>query len=192
MNFELLYKEGEMYRPALLLNDTISARARLLCGWIFSLCTIGSFLAVGLTLIVVAPLVDMALALLCFSLVGLIFFESIEAFYNSYYFKDVRKILSDSRDQKPRVSFMVADLVFHADPQNFSHDIFSSRLVGILMMRLGINAEEHAQFLFSHATRLDTAQFTIPDNDSLIDLPDLMQALFAADAGFSKFLFLQP
>lgn len=115
-------------------------------------------------------------------------FEMCEAFYFSYYFRDVDETLPEpGLSKKPAIRFELADIAAQGarDPLV---DFFASRFGLLTALRLGLSGKEIAGFLTSRARVAAAAQFELASAAAPLTLAAFAASLLAAFPDLHAFL----
>ncbi len=194
MLYQDLIEALSLYRPALLLQRIAPDHARLLFREVLAGLTIlffaPIFIGVLFNIILFPSFERIFQGLFYISLSLFVFSLLLEAFYNSYRFKDSVPTLSEGNlaGEKVPCTYPVAEIVDRTDPTDLTGGFIRSESGRELLFRLGLdlNASEH--FLNSRKEKVSGSGISFP-GATKVALSLYAEMVIGADKEFSQFLF---
>ena len=181
-----------IYRPAILLDSVLPRKKRAVFRDIFGLVSVFSFgiILIGLYFnISLFSFFERNIQGVFFIAVSL-WLSSIllEAFYNSYYFKDITPVLNeDGLKGSTTLTYEVAEIIYHTNSSDITAGFISSPAGRRALFRLGLDSSALEHFLnFRKAKVFDKGLLF---KNAGITLSYYFKTLLIADKELSQFLF---
>src|SRR3989344_4714886 len=193
MTYQDLVDSLRIYRPAILLDAVLPRKTRRVFRDVFGLISSLSFgvVLIGLyfNLSFFSPFEHKVHGLFFISVSFWLTTFLLEAFYNSYYFKDTARAISEgwSKDSEAILGYDVAQIVYNTDPSDVTAGFIFSLPGQRVFFRLGLDNYALKHFLDSRKNKI--FEKTLLFNDTRLNLSSYFKAVLVADKELSKFLF---
>ncbi len=106
----------------------------------------------------------------------------LEAFYYSYYFKDVPP-------SKLYIDFELANAVYNTNPDDIVSSFFKNKYGKMILMRSGISSSDFNDFINQRTSIVSDKSFRLEHENNFINLGDFVISLMEADKQLADFLF---
>ena len=116
------------------------------------------------------------------------FFFSLDAFYASYYFKDLSLVVKESGFQESDISFEVAQALFETYDSNITRGFLDSQFGKQIFFRCGLSQSEINQFILNSKNPISAETFSLTDGVK-INIYEYAKAIIEQDKELSDFLF---
>lgn len=193
MTYQDLVDSLRIYRPAILLDAVLPRKTRSVFRDVFGLISSISFgvILIGLyfNLSFFSPFEHKVQGLFFISVSFWLTTFLLEAFYNSYYFKDTARAISEgwSKDSEAILGYDVAQIVYNTDPSDVTAGFIFSLPGQRVFFRLGLDNYALKHFLDSRKNKI--FEKTLLFNNTRLNLSSYFKAILVADKELSKFLF---
>lgn len=193
MIYQDLVNSLGIYRPSILLDVVLPKMARSLFRDIFGLISVLSFgvilTGIYFNLSFLSPFEYKVQGLFFISISFWLTLLLLEAFYNSYYFKDITSTLSEgwSKDFEAIFSYDVAQIIYNTDPSDVTAGFIFSLPGQRVFFRLGIDNYALKHFLDFRKNKI--FEKTLSFRDTRLNLASYFRAVLITDKELSQFLF---